>query len=98
MRSKYIVIDVKGYPEAIIFPETLNHRDVAIKFCNKKEDNSINFDNVLGAGFVGLRIDENKSISAMPYGESVDLSKVSREEDKNPIEKSLGIYISDLYF
>lgn len=76
MKSKYIVYGAPATP--IVFPETLNHNEVADRFARPSD--------VVGAGF--CYIEDNKYVC---YGESYSLKIKSRGElDSKVLNFMLG--------
>jgi len=76
-QCKYIVTDL-GFPEPIVFSETLNHNDVARAIGGT----------VLGAGF--CYIQDNKYVC---YGKSTSLKMDSRgDEDSKVLNRRFGCY------
>ena len=77
-QCKYIILD-QGFPEPILFAETLNHSDVADALGGRGK--------VLGAGF--CYIQDNKYVC---YGKSTSLKMVSRgDEDSKVLNRCFGI-------
>ncbi len=79
--SKYIVFDSFWVEQAIVFPETMTHRQIA---------NFVGMSKVISAGFISLGI-ENGGISVYPYGKSDSLEIGSRDEDVIHLRRTLGI-------
>ena len=67
MKLKYIIL--KEYNTPIMFPEILQHKDVAGN------------DNVVSAGFFYVTFDKDGFVLAKPYGESVSLGIKSDPEN-----------------
>ena len=89
-KSKYIVFQKGSFPEAVIFPETIEHRDMVDDILNYPDHDEIN-NKVLGAGFVGLRVIDGV-IKVSPHGKAVSLGIESRgNEDIRPLENALGL-------
>jgi len=81
-KAKYIIH--KQYIP-IVFPETINHADMARNMGWKRED-------IVGAGFVYVNGDSYNC-----YGESVSLRVKSREEeDVKILNRYLGGYQEDI--
>jgi hypothetical protein len=87
--AKYIIIKtahtkfskIDNVP--IIFPNILNHSEMAEKFGGKE--------NIVSAGFISIYPSYNdqgevEEITYVPYGESISLGIKSREEDKKLIK------------
>lgn len=87
-KSKYVVgirmIGRNRTPVAILFPEAINHDDLAIGYFGSA-------DCVLGAGFFHLVEREGHETKAVPYGDSVTLKLDSRPQDASYIEYALGL-------
>lgn len=98
-RSKYIVVKNGNFPEAFIFPETIDHDHFAqrvVRGTDWEEQKS----KILGAGFVRITASVHESVSNIPwpeihvtaYGESTSLGIKSRpEQDKLYLVKALGL-------
>lgn len=84
MRSKYIAGVVStGFLSsevAIVFPELLNHKDVARK---------MGMSTITSAGFVALDVDKDKYIIQL-YGESTSLEIASDPADTRLVASALG--------
>ena len=87
-KSKYIVIDTSLNEYAIIFPETLNHSDVA--FAMTYGD----LTKVMSAGFVSIGVANNRPKCSV-YGESISLNTKSRPEDYKIVNQALGINVDE---
>lgn len=80
MKTKYIVYDTHLCPMAVVFPELINHNDMARAL-------NINPDDIWGAGFCYI----NKDAAWTCYGESISLKVKSRgEEDERLLNKYCG--------
>ena len=84
--SKYIMVDYRGVNTPILFPNYVNHSDIAKAFGGK--------DKVLSAGFfeVGAKPDKDDldNISVSVFGESTSLGKeVDIDNDPFYIRKLL---------
>ena len=80
-QCKYIIFRAGGMETPILFPATLQHRDVAEKFSEWKWES-------ISAGFVD-RDEASGKIRA--FGESLTLMLKSRPEDTDLISVLLGI-------
>lgn len=75
MRQKYIIINISGLETPILFPENMNHSDVA---------RAIGFgsiDNVVSAGFWNTTTTTDGYVEYHAWGDSYTLQIKSREED-----------------
>jgi len=86
--SKYIVVKINGYEVIIVFPSLVTHVQIGN-----------NFNEVISAGFVGIRTNKNidgyREAGGDCYGESVSLGLKSRvKEDTILLNKmfELGDY------
>jgi len=79
--NKYIVLDgVNGVEVAILFPEIMDHSNVANAFANR----------VVSAGKVSIGVNRHHQISIVCYGRSTTLNKGSRgREDSELVAKTI---------
>lgn len=86
--TKYVVgLARAGYVErvvAIIFPEDVVHRDMALKFFGDEH-------RILGAGFCDLRLRDDQRPAMFVYGESVSLDVKSRPEDAHYLDYAMSL-------
>ena len=75
MRNKYIIIMISGIETPILFPETMNHSDVARGLCFGSVDN------VVSAGFWNTTVTTDGYVEYHAWGDSYTLKMKSREED-----------------
>ena len=76
MRQKYIIFDNELIVYIIVFPDCLQHQNIALLFGD--------YNKPISAGFISLR--DNK---AQCYGESVSLKLKSRPEDSKLAQRQL---------
>lgn len=87
MKGKYVVGLTQGpvgpTVAAVLFPHTVVHADIAVRFFGGKHM-------VIGAGFYHL-LSKDEGIEVKSYGRSDSLDVASRAEDHQYLEQALGL-------